>query len=238
MKEAFYLARSGRPGPVLIDLPKTCRHRVASSPIRARSISLRTSRAARTPLASPSRRRAHGKTDKAILYVGGGVVASNGAGELLALAEKLNLPVTPTLMGLGCSLRERPCVSACGNARTYAANMAMAKADLVVAIGARFDDRVTGKLEEFAKHATIVHVDIDPASVNKNVKVDVPIVGDAKSVLEQMLEVLPDDANARARGLVEHAARVATRLSTFVSPMRRRDHAASAYVHARRRHAR
>jgi acetolactate synthase-1/2/3 large subunit len=194
VKEAFYLARSGRPGPVLIDLPKdvaaaSC---VFSYPSRVDLPSYRPSTRGH-PLQVRRAALLMAETENAVLYVGGGVVASNGSAELLTLAERLNLPVTPTLMGLGCfPSGHELCLGMLGMHGTYAANMAMAKADLVVAIGARFDDRVTGKLEEFAKHATIVHVDIDPASVNKNVKVDVPIVGDAKSVLEQMLEVLPE----------------------------------------------
>jgi acetolactate synthase I/II/III large subunit len=194
VKEAFYLARSGRPGPVLIDLPKdvsaqTC---VFSYPSKVDLPSYKPSTCGH-PLQVRRAVELMAKTEKAVLYVGGGVVASGGGAELCRLAEKLNLPVTPTLMGLGCFPSGHDlCLGMLGMHGTYVANMAMAKADLVVAIGARFDDRVTGKLEEFAKHATIVHVDIDPASVNKNVKVDVPIVGDAKSVLEQMLEVLPD----------------------------------------------
>jgi len=134
------------------------------------------------------------KTEKTVLYVGGGVVASNGADELLLLAQKLNLPVTPTLMGLGCFPSGHPlCLGMLGMHGTYTANMSMAKADVIVSIGARFDDRVTGKLDCFAKQATIVHVDVDPASVNKNVKVAVPIVGDAKTILKQMLDVLPNE---------------------------------------------
>ena len=194
VKEAFYLARSGRPGPVLIDLPKdvSAQSCAFSYPSHVDLPSYRPSTRGH-PLQVRRAVELMAKTEKAVLYVGGGVVASNGSAELLTLAERLNLPVTPTLMGLGCfPSGHELCLGMLGMHGTYAANMAMAKADLVVAIGARFDDRVTGKLEEFAKHATIVHVDIDPASVNKNVKVDVPIVGDAKSVLEQMLEVLPE----------------------------------------------
>jgi acetolactate synthase I/II/III large subunit len=196
VKEAFYLARSGRPGPVLIDLPKdvSAQSCVFSYPSKVDLPSYKPSTRGH-PLQVRRAVELMVKTEKAVLYVGGGVVASNGAAELLTLAEKLKLPVTPTLMGLGAfPSGHELCLGMLGMHGTYAANMAMAKAELVVAIGARFDDRVTGKLEEFCKHATIVHVDIDPSSVNKNVKVDVPIVGDAKSVLEQMLEVLPDVA--------------------------------------------
>jgi acetolactate synthase-1/2/3 large subunit len=194
VKEAFYLARSGRPGPVLIDLPKdvSAQSCVFSYPSKVDLPSYKPSLRGH-PLQVRRAVELMMKTEKAILYVGGGVVASNGAPELLALAEKLNVPVTPTLMGLGSFPSGHDlCLGMLGMHGTYAANMAMAKAELLVAVGARFDDRVTGKLDEFAKHATIVHVDIDPASVNKNVKVDVPIVGDAKSVLQQMLEVLPE----------------------------------------------
>jgi acetolactate synthase-1/2/3 large subunit len=193
VKEAFYLARSGRPGPVLIDLPKdvSAQQCVFSYPSRVDLPSYKPSTRGH-PLQVRRAATLMSKVEKSILYVGGGVVAANGAAELMTLALRLNLPVTPTLMGLGCfPSGHELCLGMLGMHGTYAANMAMAKADLVVAIGARFDDRVTGKIEEFAKHATIVHVDIDPASVNKNVKVDVPIVGDAKSVLEQMLQVLP-----------------------------------------------
>jgi acetolactate synthase-1/2/3 large subunit len=193
VKEAFYLARSGRPGPVLIDLPKdvSAQQCVFSYPSRVDLPSYKPSTRGH-PLQVRRAVELMSKVEKSILYVGGGVVAANGAAELMTLALRLNLPVTPTLMGLGCfPSGHELCLGMLGMHGTYAANMAMAKANLVVAIGARFDDRVTGKLEEFARHATIVHVDIDPASVNKNVKVDVPIVGDAKSVLEQMLQLLP-----------------------------------------------
>ena len=150
VKEAFYLARSGRPGPVLIDLPKDVSGaNAASSRTPTRSTSPRTSRArAVTPCRCSARSSSCTKTEKAVLYVGGGVVASNGADELLELAEKLNLPVTPTLMGLGCfPSGHAQSLGMLGMHGTYTANMAMAKADLIVSIGARFDDRVTGKLE-------------------------------------------------------------------------------------------
>src|SRR5882672_2317315 len=195
VKEAFYLARSGRPGPVLIDLPKdvsaqTC---VFSYPDKVDLPSYKPSTRGH-PMQVRRAVELMCKTEKAVLYVGGGVVASDGADELLLLAEKLNLPVTPTLMGLGCfPSGNKLCLGMLGMHGTYTANMSMAKAELIVSIGARFDDRVTGKLEQFAQHATIVHVDVDPASVNKNVKVDVPIVGDAKTVLKQMLEVVPSE---------------------------------------------
>jgi len=195
VKEAFYLARSGRPGPVLIDFPKdvSAQSCVFSYPTRVDLPSYKPSTRGH-PMQVRRAVDLMCKTDKAVLYVGGGVVASNGADELLALAEKLNMPVTPTLMGLGCfPSGHRLCLGMLGMHGTYTANMSMAKSDLIVSIGARFDDRVTGRLDSFAKQATIVHVDVDPASVNKNVKVDVPIVGDARTVLKQMLDVLPNE---------------------------------------------
>jgi acetolactate synthase-1/2/3 large subunit len=196
VKEAFYLARSGRPGPVLIDLPKdvsaqTC---IFSYPDKVDLPSYKPSTRGH-PMQVRRAVELMAKTERGVLYVGGGVVASNAADELMVVAERLNLPVTPTLMGLGCfPSGHQQCLGMLGMHGTYTANMAMAKAELIVSIGARFDDRVTGKLESFAKNATIVHVDVDPSSVNKNVKVDVPIVGDARSVLRQMIELLPNEA--------------------------------------------
>jgi acetolactate synthase-1/2/3 large subunit len=195
VKEAFYLARSGRPGPVLIDLPKdvSAQSCVFSYPDKVDLPSYKPSTRGH-PMQVRRAVELMAKTEKAVLYVGGGVVASNAADELLVLSEKLNLPVTPTLMGLGCyPSGHSQCLGMLGMHGTYTANMAMAKAELIVSIGARFDDRVTGKLDEFAKNATIVQVDVDPSSVNKNVRVDVPIVGDARSVLKQMLEALPSE---------------------------------------------
>jgi acetolactate synthase-1/2/3 large subunit len=193
VKEAFYLARSGRPGPVLIDLPKDVT--AASCPfVYPDKIDL--------PSYKPSTRghpvqvkkavELMTKVEKTVLYVGGGVVAANGADELIELAERLNVPVTPTLMGIGAfPSGHAQCLGMLGMHGTYTANMAMAKAEVIVALGARFDDRVTGKVEDFAKNATIVHVDVDPSSVNKSVQVHVPIVGDVKTILGQMLAGLP-----------------------------------------------
>jgi acetolactate synthase I/II/III large subunit len=126
--------------------------------------------------------------------VGGGVVHSNGARELHALAERLGFPVTPTLMGLGVFPARHPlCLGMLGMHGTYAANMAMSDADLIVAIGVRFDDRVTGALDKFAPHASIVHVDIDRTSLSKNVRAHVAIAGDARSVMCQMLGGFPQE---------------------------------------------
>jgi len=130
-----------------------------------------------------------------ILYVGGGVIHSNAFDEVLEFAERLSLPVTPTLMGLGCfPSGHRLSLGMLGMHGTYWANMAISESDLIIAVGVRFDDRVTGALNKFAQQAEVIHVDIDASSIDKNRRVQVPIVGDAKSVVNQMLEILPEKA--------------------------------------------
>lgn len=192
IREAFYVASSGRPGPVLVDIPKdvtthTCEY------VKTEKIKLRGY--------NPIGEGHLGQINKAInlilesrkpvLYIGGGVVLSGAEQEMLELAELLNLPVAMTLMGLGgFPGKHRLSLNMLGMHGYYHANMSMSNSDLLVAIGARFDDRVTGKLDEFAVGARIVHIDIDPSSIAKNVKVDVPIVGDVKCVLKQMIDVL------------------------------------------------
>jgi acetolactate synthase-1/2/3 large subunit len=193
IKEAFYVARSGRPGPVLVDIPKdvtaneypfiwpesvdipSYKPTVKGHPLQVKkAVDLIT------------------KIEKAVLYIGGGVVNSGAWPEILELAERLNLPVTPTLMGLGSfPPGHAQSLGMLGMHGTYTANMAMAEAELIINIGARFDDRVTGRLDCFAKKSQKIHVDVDPSSVNKSVKVDVPIVGDAKTVTRQILDTLP-----------------------------------------------
>src|SRR5260370_22189570 len=136
-----------------------------------------------------------------ILYVGGGVIHANGSGELLELAERLHLPVTPTLMGLGCFPSGHPLsLGMLGMHGTYWANMAISESDLIIAIGVRFDDRVTGALDKFAPYAEIIHVDVDPSSVSTNVRAHVPLVGDAKSVMRQMLKHLDLASAAQGNG--------------------------------------
>ena len=201
VKEAFFIASSGRPGPVLIDIPKDVSGENAPFVYPNR-------------LNLPSyRSQAFGDTEQVkkavelmckarmpILYVGGGVIHSAGGDELLELAEKLSLPVTPTLLGLGCFPSGHPLsLGMLGMHGTYWANMAISDADLIIAIGVRFDDRVTGALNKFAPQAEIIHVDIDPSSINKNRRVQVGIEGDAKTVMQQMLEVLPSEACVTSR---------------------------------------
>jgi acetolactate synthase-1/2/3 large subunit len=192
VKKAFYIASTGRPGPVLVDIPKdiTAARCEFEYP---KDISIRSY----NPTVKGNKRQIRRAIDlmleskRPILYTGGGVVLSGGAAELTQLARELKFPVTNTLMGLGAYPATDPLfVGMLGMHGTYEANHAMHQSDLVIAIGARFDDRVTGNIEKFCPHAKIIHVDIDPASISKNVKVDIPIVGDVKRVLGDLLEEL------------------------------------------------
>jgi acetolactate synthase I/II/III large subunit len=201
IKEAFYLARSGRPGPVLIDIPKdvTAWECPFIWPDKVELASYKPTMKGH-PLQVKKAVDLMRTVDKAVLYVGGGVVNANAEAEVRELARRLNLPVTPTLMGLGSfPPDDARSLGMLGMHGTYTANMAMAKADLIINIGARFDDRVTGRIDKFALNAKKIHVDIDPSNVNKTVNVDVPIVGHAKHVLEQMLEMLPASEPAPER---------------------------------------
>ncbi|HEY2974588.1 MAG TPA: biosynthetic-type acetolactate synthase large subunit [Pyrinomonadaceae bacterium] len=198
--EAFYIARTGRPGPVVIDIPKDVTAEVA--PLRHdQTVCLRGYRPhvrAEVPQVEQAVLKII-EAERPILYVGGGVIHSNGSDELLELAARLNLPVTPTLMGLGCfPSGHRLSLGMLGMHGTYWANMAISESDVIIAIGVRFDDRVTGAIEKFAPLAQIIHVDVDPSSVSKNVRAHLPVVGDAKTVMRQMLEVL-DMSKAVAR---------------------------------------
>ncbi len=191
LREAFFIAGTGRKGPVLIDIPKD----VSNKPIEyefpeQKQVSLRGYQ--------PTVRGHSKQIDKAVemiseaerpvMYAGGGVIASDASQELVALAETLVIPVTTTLMGLGAIPCDHPFnLGMLGMHGTRYANYAVTECDLLIGIGVRFDDRVTGKLDTFAPHARIVHIDIDPAEIGKNKKVDIPIVGDVKSVLQDML---------------------------------------------------
>ena len=195
--EAFYLAGSGRPGPVLVDIPKDVTAQLTEDiepePLRLPGY------APEHEGDSEQVRRAMAMmlgAERPLLYVGGGVVHANGARELHAVAERLAFPVTPTLMGLGVfPARDPLCLGMLGMHGTYAANMAISEADVIVAIGVRFDDRVTGALDKFAPHAAIVHVDVDPASLSKNVRAHVEIAGDARRVMRQMLALVPREVD-------------------------------------------
>ncbi len=192
IREAFFIAKSGRPGPVLVDLPKDVLAEATEFKFPEKLMIRgykptydghpgQIQRAVKLIL----------KSKKPVLYAGGGIITSNASKELTLLAERLGIPVTTSLMGLGGFPGSHPLwLGMLGMHGTYPANMAVMESDLVIAIGARFDDRVTGKIESFAPHAKIIHVDIDPTSISKNVKVDLPIVGDCKRVLSKMLSLL------------------------------------------------
>ncbi len=188
LREAFYLAASGRPGPVLIDLPKDVIASKINFPEK-KKIKMQTYQPNYEPHPGQVEKacRAMLKAKSPVLYVGGGVILSNANKELTELAHKLSMPVTMTLMGLGGFPGTDPLsLGMLGMHGTYAANMAVAKSDLLIAVGARFDDRVTGRLDAFAPHAKIIHIDIDPTSISKNVGVDIPIVADCKLALQAM----------------------------------------------------
>lgn len=191
IREAFYISRTGRQGPVLIDLPKDVSTKEISYEFPENDeVNLRGYQ--------PTYKGHSRQIDKAIemimeaerplFYIGGGVIASNASEELVRLAEMLGIPVTTTLMGLGAIPCDHPLnLGMLGMHGTRFANYAVTESDLLISIGVRFDDRVTGKLDTFASQARIIHVDIDPAEIGKNKRVDVPIVGDSKSVLQDML---------------------------------------------------
>jgi acetolactate synthase-1/2/3 large subunit len=195
LKKAFYVARHGRPGPVLVDLPKDVL--VSSAEFKyPDKVFIRGYQPNYEGHPGQIRRAVDLilKSKRPVLYAGGGIILSNAAKELTLFAEKLGMPVTMTLMGLGCFPGNHPLsLGMLGMHGTYRANMAVMESDLLVAIGARFDDRVTGKIESFAPHAKIIHIDIDPTSISKNVKVDLPIVGDCRTVLSKILSLLEEE---------------------------------------------
>lgn len=192
--EAFHIARSGRPGPVLVDLPKDI-IQARTVPDFPKEIKIRSYQ----PTYHANPRQVKRALDlimtakKPVLYTGGGIILSNAAEELRVFAEAMQIPVTSTLMGLGGFPGNSPLwMGMLGMHGTYCANMAVSESDVLIAVGARFDDRITGKLSEFAPHAKIIHIDIDPSSISKNVSVDIPIVGDCKDALHQLYDLLQD----------------------------------------------
>ncbi len=185
LREAFHIARTGRPGPVLVDLPKDLMAGQLSYPEK-KPIRMQNYQPTYEPHIGQIAKACKFilKARKPVLYVGGGVILSDAHKELEELATTLNIPVTMTLMGLGAFPGSHPLsMGMLGMHGSYTANMAVAQCDLLIAVGARFDDRVTGKLEEFATNAKVIHIDIDPTSISKNVKVDVPIVADCQYAL-------------------------------------------------------
>ena len=194
VREAFHIAMTGRPGPVLIDLPKdvtASKTEFTWPEIKIRSYNP-TYEGNRWMISQAADLIA--KSKKAVIVAGGGVILSGGSKEVKELAEYTDLPVTMTLMGLGSFPgTHKLSLGMPGMHGTYYANKAIQESDLLIAIGMRFDDRVTGKIDAFAPHAKIIHIDIDPTSIRKNVRVDIPIVGDVKSVLTVLNKVLKEE---------------------------------------------
>ncbi|MCH5145373.1 biosynthetic-type acetolactate synthase large subunit [Desulfovibrio sp. UIB00] len=191
IRQAFYLARSGRPGPVLVDLPKDVMQKRAEF-VWPEDVYMRSYNPTYKPNLNQLRRSVEelAKAERPVILAGGGVILSNGAEALTGLARKLNIPVTCTLMGLGSFPATDPLwLGMVGMHGTYAANLAINNCDVLMCVGARFDDRVTGKLAAFAPKARIVHIDIDPTSIRKNVEVHVPVVGDCRLALEGIAEI-------------------------------------------------
>ena len=192
IKKAFYVATSGRPGPVLVDIPKdvtadSCEYEYPEQ------VEMRSYRPVVKGHPGQIKRAASLilSAKKPMIYSGGGVILGNASDELTEMTRLLGYPVTNTLMGLGAYPGTDPqFVGMLGMHGTYEANMAMHHCDMLLAIGARFDDRVTGDLEKFCPYAKIVHIDVDPSSISKNVPVDIPIVGDVKSVLGDLIAQL------------------------------------------------
>ena len=190
LKEAFYIARSGRPGPVHVDIPKDITASVGDFDYPT-EIKMPTYKPTYKGNAKQIKKALEviAEAKRPLLYLGGGVVAANASELVRKFSAKTGIPAVETLMGLGVLAHEdKNLLSMVGMHGSYAANMAMSETDLIIALGVRFDDRVTGKLSEFAKHAKIIHVDIDPSSISKIVNAHFPIVGDLNFVLEEMLE--------------------------------------------------
>jgi len=192
--EAFHIAATGRPGPVLVDIPKDVfqaqGHYTPVSTIHLPGYRLTTE-----GHAGQIRRAAEmiWESERPMVYAGGGIVAAEAASDLRAFVEMVDIPSVCTLMGLGSMPSTHPnFISMPGMHGSYAANMAMTETDLIIALGVRFDDRVTGRLAAFAPHAKVIHVDIDPAEIGKNRAADIPIVGDVKKVLERLTHEVRD----------------------------------------------
>jgi acetolactate synthase-1/2/3 large subunit len=196
IRKGFYIATSGRPGPVVIDIPKDITDPNVKIPyVYPREVQMRSY--------NPSQKGHLGQIKRAVelmlqakrpvIYTGGGVILGDGSHALRELVAATGFPITSTLMGLGAyPMTDRRFLGMLGMHGTYEANMAMHETDTLIAIGARFDDRVTGKIEHFCPHAKIIHVDVDPSSISKTVRVDIPIVGPVASVLTDMLRVLKE----------------------------------------------
>jgi len=196
VKEAFYIAKSGRPGPVLVDLPKD----IINTKINYKAptaIDIKSYKPTYNPNIKQLKRIVSllKKSERPMIFAGGGIILSGASQELIKLAKKFQIPVTTSLMGLGAFPGNDPLwLGMIGMHGTYRANMSSASCDLMIAIGVRFDDRVTGKTDAFAAQANIVHIDIDPTSIRKNINVQVPVVGDCKKTLMRLNEILEKES--------------------------------------------
>jgi len=207
VKEAFYIASTGRPGPVHVDLPKDVLMKQAEFEYPD-TVYLRSYNPTYEGHSGQVRKAAKAimRAKRAVLYVGGGVISSDAAPELMEIAQLARLPVTTTVMAMGAFPSDHPLsMGMLGMHGGYAPNMAVYNSDCLIAVGARFDDRVTGKIEFFAPQAEIVHIDIDPSSISKNVKVHIPIVGDAKRVLVRLREMLFEEGAGEPTAAVREA---------------------------------
>ena len=201
IKKAFYIARSGRPGPVLIDVPKDVTSTFTSFSY-PEGIEMRSYQPTVEGHVGQIKRalKSLKKAERPMLYFGGGVILDNAAKHLTEVARRLNLPVTATLMGLGgYPGNDKQFLGMLGMHGTYEANLATHHCDVLFAVGARFDDRVTGDLKKFCPQAEIIHVDIDPSSIAKNVVVHIPIVGSVRAVLSEMLRQMGDEKADKAQ---------------------------------------
>ncbi|WP_351008737.1 acetolactate synthase 3 large subunit [Shewanella sp. S1-58-MNA-CIBAN-0166] len=207
VKKAFFIAATGRPGPVVIDLPKDCLSPdILHDYVYPDSVKMRSYNPTTSGHKGQIRRglQALLAAKKPVLYVGGGAIISGCDAQILALAERLNIPVVSTLMGLGAFPgTHKQSLGMLGMHGLYEANMAMHNTDLIFGIGVRFDDRTTNNVEKYCPNATILHIDIDPSSISKTVRVDIPIVGSADNILDGMLDLLDEskdtnDATAMA----------------------------------------
>ncbi len=188
-RSAFHIATTGRPGPVLIDLPSNVSTATAEfeypPPIALRGYRLPGEI---DPSLIYQAAKAIGEAKKPVIYAGGGVISSGASEELRELAERAQIPVTTTLLGKGAFPETHPLsLGMLGMHGTRYANYAISYSDLIIAIGARFDDRITGRLDDFAPHAKVIHIDIDPAEIGKNVRVHYPLIGDVRAVLKELL---------------------------------------------------
>jgi acetolactate synthase-1/2/3 large subunit len=201
IKEAFYIATTGRPGPVLVDLPKD-----VSTSITELNYPEKVYVRGYNPTYEGNKwqikqaAEAIAKARRPILYAGGGVINANASEELRELVELTQIPITMTLMGLGAFPGTHSLsLGMLGMHGSYATNMAVHNCDLLIAVGSRFDDRVTGKISEFVPHAKIIHIDVDPTSIKKNIHVDIPIVGDARAILRELNQVLKATVNGNLK---------------------------------------